>query len=441
MVMETIKIIDLLTGKTTYKYYTKYKETQWFNRDEMIKYQISKLRKLIHHCYVNVPYYTNIMKERKINPKAVESMNYIQQFPILTKEIIKENYELFIPINSNNIKGIKTSPTGGTTGSILNKRNDANTRSSIWGSYRRFYDWMGITPGDMILTYWGGHIRKPNYREHFKNLLSNKLRNTISFNAYDTCPNTIDLIIKCLKSGKIKLIQSYPQALYTLALQLRERGNSFKIKAIMTTSEPLMPQHRELFREVFNCEAYDQYGCGEIGGIAYECEAHNGLHITEERVYLEINENNELLITDLDNFAMPFIRYYNGDQAEFASEDCLCGRKSKVMKRILGRTCDYLLCRNGQSLHWAYFWHLLFDTEIALKRNFKKFQIVQKSEDFLLFRYVGDKLTKLDEGILLRMIREKMGDIKIDFIKEDDIECSISGKYRPVINELIINNY
>ncbi|MDY0217725.1 MAG: hypothetical protein RBR14_00015 [Candidatus Cloacimonas acidaminovorans] len=439
--METIKIIDLLTGKTTYKYYTKYKETQWFNRDEMIKYQISKLRKLIHHCYVNVPYYTNIMKERKINPKAVESMNYIQQFPILTKEIIKENYELFIPINSNNIKGIKTSPTGGTTGSILNKRNDANTRSSIWGSYRRFYDWMGITPGDMILTYWGGHIRKPNYREHFKNLLSNKLRNTISFNAYDTCPNTIDLIIKCLKSGKIKLIQSYPQALYTLALQLRERGNSFKIKAIMTTSEPLMPQHRELFREVFNCEAYDQYGCGEIGGIAYECEAHNGLHITEERVYLEINENNELLITDLDNFAMPFIRYYNGDQAEFASEDCLCGRKSKVMKRILGRTCDYLLCRNGQSLHWAYFWHLLFDTEIALKRNFKKFQIVQKSEDFLLFRYVGDKLTKLDEGILLRMIREKMGDIKIDFIKEDDIECSISGKYRPVINELIINNY
>ncbi len=439
--METIKIIDLLTGKTTYKYYTKYKETQWFNRDEMIKYQISKLRKLIHHCYVNVPYYTNIMKERNINPKAVESMNYLEQFPILTKEIIKENYELFIPINSNNIKGIKTSPTGGTTGSILNKRNDANTRSSIWGSYRRFYDWMGITPGDMILTYWGGHIRKPNYREHFKTILSNKLRNTISFNAYDTCPNTIDLIIKCLKSGKIKLIQSYPQALYTLALKLRERGNSFKIKAIMTTSEPLMPQHRELFREVFNCEAYDQYGCGEIGGIAYECEAHNGLHITEERVYLEINKNNELLITDLDNFAMPFIRYYNGDQAEFASEDCLCGRKSKVMKRILGRTCDYLLCRNGQSLHWAYFWHLMFDTEIALKRNFKKFQIVQKSEDFLLFRYVGDKLTKLDEGILLRMIREKMGDIKIDFIKEDDIECSISGKYRPVINELIINNY
>jgi len=439
--METIKIIDLLTGKTTYKYYTKYKETQWFNRDEMIKYQISKLRKLIHHCYVNVPYYTNIMKERNINPKAVESMNYLEQFPILTKEIIKENYELFIPINSNNIKGIKTSPTGGTTGSILNKLNDANTRSSIWGSYRRFYDWMGITPGDMILTYWGGHIRKPNYREHFKTILSNKLRNTISFNAYDTCPNTIDLIIKCLKSGKIKLIQSYPQALYTLALKLRERGNSFKIKAIMTTSEPLMPQHRELFREVFNCEAYDQYGCGEIGGIAYECEAHNGLHITEERVYLEINKNNELLITDLDNFAMPFIRYYNGDQAEFASEDCLCGRKSKVMKRILGRTCDYLLCRNGQSLHWAYFWHLMFDTEIALKRNFKKFQIVQKSEDFLLFRYVGDKLTKLDEGILLRMIREKMGDIKIDFIKEDDIECSISGKYRPVINELIINNY
>ena len=436
--METIKIIDLLKGKTTYKYYTKYRETQWYNRDEINEYQISKLKKLIHHCYDNIPYYTKIMKDKGIDPNTVESMNYLKKFPILTKEIIKENYELFMPINSNNIKGIKTSPTGGTTGSILSKRNDANTRSSIWGSYRRFYDWMDIKPGDMILTYWGGHISKPNFNEHFKSWLSNRLRHTIPFNAYDTNPNTINLIIKCLKSGKIKLIQSYPQALYVLALKLKERGESFKIKAIMTTSEPLMPQHRELFREIFGCESFDQYGCGEIGGIAYECEAHNGLHITEERVYIEHNENNELLITDLDNFAMPFIRYYNGDQAEFASEDCICGRKSQVIKRILGRTCDYLICKNGQSLHWAYFWHLMFDTEIALKRNFQKFQIIQKSKDILFFRYVGDQLFKFDEEILIKMIREKMGNVKIEFIKEDDIECSTSGKYRPVINELII---
>ena len=427
----------MLTGKTTYKYYTKYRETQWYNRDEINEYQISKLKKLIHHCYDNIPYYTKIMKDKGIDPNAIESMNYLEKFPILTKEIIKKNYELFMPINSNNIKGIKTSPTGGTTGSILSKRNDANTRSSIWGSYRRFYDWMDIKPGDMILTYWGGHI-KPNFNEHFKSWLSNRLRHTIPFNAYDTNPNTINLIIKCLKSGKIKLIQSYPQALYVLALKLKERGESFKIKAIMTTSEPLMPQHRELFREIFGCESFDQYGCGEIGGIAYECEAHNGLHITEERVYIELNENNELLITDLDNFAMPFIRYYNGDQAEFASEDCICGRKSQVIKRILGRTCDYLICKNGQSLHWAYFWHLMFDTEIALKNNFQKFQIIQKSKDILFFRYVGDQLFKFDEEILIKMIREKMGNVKIEFIKEDDIECSTSGKYRPVINELII---
>ena len=435
--METIKIIDLLKGKTTYKYYTKYRETQWYNRDEINEYQISKLKKLIHHCYDNIPYYTKIMKDKGIDPNAIESMNYLEKFPILTKEIIKENYELFMPINSNNIKGIKTSPTGGTTGSILSKRNDANTRSSIWGSYRRFYDWMDIKPGDMILTYWGGHI-KPNFNEHFKSWLSNKLRHTISFDAYDTNPYTINLIIKCLKTGKIKLIKSYPQALYVLALKLKERGESFKIKAIMTTSEPLMPEHRELFREIFGCESFDQYGCGEIGGIAYECEAHNGLHITEERIYIEHNENNELLITDLDNFAMPFIRYYNGDQAEFASEDCICGRKSQVIKRILGRTCDYLICKNGQSLHWLYFWHLMFDTEIALKRNFQKFQIIQKSKDILFFRYVGDQLFKFDEEILIKMIREKMGNVKIEFIKEDDIECSTSGKYRPVINELII---
>lgn len=431
-------LIDLFTGKRVNAQYKLYSQTQWYSADEMHHYQLGKLKKLLNHCYCNVPYYTVVMKDLGIKPKEITDFSVLNSFPILTKEIIKENYEQFIPLNESRIRGIRKSQTGGTTGNILNKRNDANTRSSVWGSYKRFYDWMGITPSDMVLSYWGGHVISHGLKQQVLNIVSNKLKNSIKFDAYDTRPEVLDMIVKQLKSGKIKLIRSYPQALYTLALRLRDRGERFDIKAIMTTSEPIMPQHRELFKEVFGCDSFDQYGCGEIGGIAYECAEHNGLHVTEERVYLEATDNNDLLITDLDNYVMPYIRYWNADQAVFSEHECSCGRKSQVIEKVLGRTCDYLICTDGQTLHWAYFWHLLFDTDIAIKRNFVKFQIIQKAPDYLLFRTVSDPIPIEEQELLRKMIRGKMGEMKVDFVLEADIENTKSGKYRPVINELLL---
>jgi len=435
--MDNRKIMDFVSGKKSSDYYGIYRNTQWFNCEEMEDYQLSKLKKLIKHCYANIPYYTKIMQERSIDPNRVNSLDYIKLFPILTKEIIKENYNAFTPINLSNIKGLRTSPTGGTTGSILYKRNDANSRSSVWGSYSRFYDWMGIESNAKILSYWGGHVMPHSKREIIKAKVSNIIKNNIGFDAYDTRDEILEKIANSLSRKKVQLIRSYPQALYSLALKFKKKGWNFKVKAIMTTSEPVMPQHRDVFREVFGAETFDQYGCGEIGGLAYECPEHNGLHITEERVYVEQNDNKELIITDLDNFAMPFIRYWNADQAEFSEEDCACGRKSKLIKSVMGRTCDYLIGIDGQSLHWAFFWHLLFDTEIAIKRNFVKFQIVQKAPDYLIFRTVSDPIPDPEKELLREKIRRKMGDMKVDFILEEDIENTKAGKFRPVINELL----
>lgn len=437
--MDFTRLVDFMSGKRIGHYHDIYKVTQWWSHDQMLEYQIAKLKKLVAHCYANVPYYRNLMLTIGMLPEDVKDLTILRSFPILTKEQIKKHYADFTPLNESELKGIKTSQTGGTTGNILNKRNDSETRSSIWGSYKRFYDWMGVKPGDKELTYWGGHVIKHGLKAKIEGTLINLVRNSVSFDAYDTNPITLERVSNTLRSGKVKLIRSYPQALYSLAQRFKQQNQELCVRSIMTTSEPLMPEHRELFRDVFGADSFDQYGCGEIGGIAYECDAHQGLHVTEERVILETNDNNELMITDLDNFAMPFIRYWNADQAIFSDHLCSCGRKSRVIEKVLGRTCDYLLGVNGQILHWAYFWHLLFDTEIAIKRNFIKFQVVQKSNDLIVFRTVSDPLSQEDKDTLTRMIREKMGNIRVEFVLEEDIDNAASGKYRPVVNELLEN--
>lgn len=430
-------ISDKLSGKSVWQQYKTFKKSQWYSKEEMKELQGEKLKKLFIHCYENVKYYKKIIVENNINIYSNDPLDTLHQFPILTKELIQENYLDFIPLNNKKIAGVLTKQTGGTTGNILYKRNDANTRSSIWASYKRYEDWMGYKSGDRVLRLMGGHIKKSPGIKHIKELFINYLNNTTSINIYNTSNETIEKTIGLLKKNRFSHIRSYPQFLYSLAQYINKKGLKFNINSISTTAEPVMQEHRSLFKKVFNAEVFDQYGCGEIGGVAYECDHHNGLHVAEERVIIETNDKNELIMTDLDNYTMPFIKYWNEDQAILHDELCTCGRASKLIKKIMGRTCDYIIGKNDEFLHWAYIWHLIFDSNIATNRNLKKFQVVQKNNDHIVIRLVSDKLQKDEEEFLSNDLKSRLGEINIQYIYEIDIENTKTGKYRPVINHIL----
>jgi phenylacetate-CoA ligase len=435
-----IRISDLLTGKQVWKFYKFYTGTQWYSMDQMKEFQLLKLRKLLDHCYRNVPYYRAIIEERQIDIRSFDSTDILFKFPLLTKEIIQANYDSFIPKNNKQIQGVKTSQTGGTTGNILFKRNDSQTRSSVWATYKRYEDWMGLKTSDKSLVLMGGHVRKGGVIRKTKDKLTSLLENSESIDIYNTSVKTKERVIELLSKSGFSQIRSYPQFLYSVAKMLEENGLQFEVKSISTTAEPVMPEHRLLFKKIFKAEVFDQYGSGEIGGIAYECDKHEGLHIAEERVILESNGSNELIITDLDNFTMPFIRYWNADQAIISNRKCSCGRQSGLIEKIMGRTCDYVTGINGQFLHWAYFWHLIFESKIARDRNLKKFQIVQNSYNKLLIRLVASTLSVMEEEFIISDIKTRLGEMDIRFSYESDIENTVTGKYKPVINRLLQTN-
>lgn len=435
--MNRIQIMDLLTGKQVWKFYQLYNKTQWYSEKEMKDFQIRKLKTLLNHCYRNVPYYQAIIDEKKIDIVNFKSLDILLEFPLLTKEIILANYEAFLPRNNDQINGLKISQTGGTTGNILFKRNDALTRSSIWGSYRRYEEWMGLSYKDKTLILMGGHVKKSSLKGSIIHHVISFLGNSVSVDIYNTSDETIEKVITLLQTNSFTQIRTYPQFLFSVSKKLEKLGLTFNIKSISTTAEPVLPEHRVLFKKVFNAEVFDQYGCGEIGGIAYECDKHEGLHIAEERVIIETNELNELIITDLDNYTMPFIRYWNADQAIIGKDKCSCGRKTAMIKQIMGRTCDYIIGLNGQFLHWAYFWHLIFDSNVAENRNLRKFQIVQTTKSNLLIRLVSDILTPEEEGFFLSDIKKRLGEMTLEFSYESNIENTKTGKYRPVINKLL----
>ena len=434
--MNKTVLLDLLSNKDVWTSYQILNKSQWYSEDEMRHYQLQKLRKLISHCHSNVPFYSKIISKNHVDINNINDFDILKQFPIINKDIINKNYNEFIPMNLSTIHNVKSSKTGGTTGNIIVKRNDSATRSVIWGSMKRFYDWMGIKDNDRTLTFMASHVYKSSIYNDIKKTIIDLFLLNKTFSPYRMLDTEKKEVQEYLLTKKPALIRAYSQALYEIAKDFESKGLKFNLKAVTTTAEPLLKHHRDLFQKVFNCETFDQYGCGEIGGIAYECNHHEGLHITEERVIVE-NLDNSTVFTDLDNLAMPFIRYQNGDELNISNSLCSCGRRSKLIKSVTGRTSDYILGINNNKMHWGYFWHLFYDTNIASERNLIKFQVIQESLERIRFEVVADEFNMEDKKMLELNMRKFLGDMVIEIKNVNDIPPSISGKHKAVINRLI----
>lgn len=205
-----------------------------------------------------------------------------------------------------------------------------------------------------------------------------------------------------------------------------------------------MPPYRAFLERIFGCPIYDQYGCGECGSIAFECSEHSGLHITSEHCIVEIvNENFEdagyetgdIIVTDLDNYAMPFIRYKIGDRARLLEKKCACGLAHPLLFGIDGRSADTIVLKDGSKVHGVFFTDIIGEFNFIESKQFKRFQAYQAKEGTLEFRIEADiKLSSKNERELKNVLELYFDEVEITYYKnfvEDD-----SGKFRYILSEL-----
>jgi phenylacetate-CoA ligase len=129
--------------------------------------------------------------------------------------------------------------------------------------------------------------------------------------------------------------------------------------------------------------------------IAAECEAHEGMHIQEENLVVEMvrdgravapGEPGDVVVTDLHNLGMPLIRYVNGDVAVPAQPGpCACGRGLARLARVDGRRADTLIDREGNGVPGIVF-HVLFSD--ARKEIIRQFQAVQSDGGAVVLKVV-----------------------------------------------------
>lgn len=190
--------------------------------------------------------------------------------------------------------------------------------------------------------------------------------------------------------------------------------------------------------KAFSCPVYEEYCCNDGGACAWECDTHEGLHYCMERAIIE-NVDGEMVVTDLWNRAMPFIRYKNGDSVTFLDKKCSCGRDLSLIK-VKGRENDIIITKNGfLSPSYLMFHGIGYAVDAhddKFRDGIRAVQYIQKPGYILEVNLVKNLWCNNEE---IRAFEDKVSSIaegmsvRINYV--DDIPSTKKGKRAFIINE------
>ncbi len=433
-----------------YPSYKKLVKNQWTPYDKLKHDQEKQLKNLIKFSYENVPYYHNLFRSLGLSPEDIQTIEDLEKLPILTKDIIKKHWEEFKPVNLSSMKYYNHA-TGGSTGTPMQYRLSKHDRFLGGALLYRGWGYGGYELGDRMVFLAGSSLGFDT-KSKLTTFIHETTRNLRKLSSFDMGENEMREYAQTINSFKPKFIRGYASSIYFFARWLEENQLSVPSqKAVFTTAEKLFPYMRQTIEDVFDCDVYDNYGLNDGGVSAYECSEHTGLHIDTERSIMELVDGaghqidtgeGQILATSLYNYAMPFVRYATGDIGTLSDSFCTCGRGNLLLKEVVGREKELLITPQGQYVHGAALFNLIFHTlentdfpDIVNRVN--EFQVVQKEADKLTIIFACDEI--LPDNVLdfIRIaIQKRFVGWHVDFQFVDEIDRTQAGKYKFIINEV-----
>jgi len=423
---------DLVLGTAFIHQLNYWREIQNKTTAELHFIQNKNLTKLLEHARQNIPFYKRLNIDYESDPYLL-----IKKFPVMKKNIIKQ--ELKYLANGDISKMVKMTSSGssGVQGTVyMSKKNQSNqlAAQTLW------WEWSGYKLGDSLLQTG----ITPN-RGIVKTAKDNLL-NTLYASAYSLDKTEILAILKQLQKTPREYFMGYASSLYVFSKVAEENNiNNVHFKSVVSWGDKMFPHFRSKIEKQFNTKVFDTYGCTEGFMIAGECEAHR-YHIMTPMVFLELLDDygmevepgqiGHVVVTRLDNYVMPLIRYYLGDLAIAAAKNeiCTCGRKFPLLDKIIGRDTDIVKTRSGKYMVVHAFTGIFEHIP-----EIRQFRVIQKDLDFIEIEYIKEKVwvdNVLDE--IKKKIQGYLNeDFQINFTEVQTIPSTPSGK--PQIIQSFLN--
>ena len=424
--------------RSTFRYYREMMESERWPAERLRAVQLKKLREIVTMAVSRTAYARLTSVGESWRPEALEDL---RQLPLLDKATISARREELV--NRSVPGGPIRYTTGGSSGEPLIFYFDKRRQAYDKAARMRTHQWFGIRPGDREAYVWGSPVELSR-QDRLKNL-RDWLTNEMLLSAFDLSEESVGRFVQRLRRFRPRCLFGYPSSISVMC-QLAARANlnlaDLPVRAVFCTAEILYDHQRQVIAEAFGgVPVVNGYGSREGGFIAHECPA-GRMHITSENVIVEFikdgkpvapGEDGEIVVTHLDNHAMPFIRYRTGDIGQPSAEICPCGRGLEVMKVVKGRSTDFVVTPDGRWVHGLGLIYVVREVP-----GVRQYQIIQDDIDAVRVLLVFDSDFPPDGE---RQIREgftkRLGsDVRVSVEQVTELRQDPSGKFRFVISKV-----
>lgn len=393
--------------------------------------QLSKLQAVVEAARRDVPFYRDLYARAGLPQGMPRTLADIQHLPSVSKAQMRAAGLQTVVSERPRSPYALTYHTGGTTGvpiSIPLSAAEYRIRSLI--DFRCLLS-LGLRPWHRLVTVGPGQLRPVPLHERL-----GLFRTTVIHG--DTHPaRQVELLLKL----RPDVLWCYATELQVLLFQPGHPLKSLRPKFLIASAAVLEDRVRRLAMQEWGREIFISYGCMETGRIAIECPRHEGLHVNADHLLVEIlngdrpalpGETGEVVLTALNQFSMPFIRYRLRDLAAWTGKPCSCGSTLPLIHAPEGRRDDLLRFAGGEWLSPVRF-------AFALRRSehLQQYQVIQESLDWIRILIVPlpTWTTAEQDHIKQQMLAGIPAGVRLDFELVSQIE-PVPGKFRMTISRL-----
>jgi phenylacetate-CoA ligase len=423
------------------QYLAELEKSQWLSAEEIERRQVDALRALLVHAQTNVPYYRETFAKIGFDARGVTRREDLAELPLLTKDVIRErNDDLVDPAHrGRNIR----KGTSGSTGAPLIFEHSQDSYAWRQATRIRGYRWAGFQLGAPTLHYWG-QISPPKGMTGAKTRVDRAMKRDTYIDSMHTDEASLLHAVDVLRKTKPTCLVVYTQSCALWARFILDRGlRDWPDIPVLCGAEAVLPQDRAVLARAFGPGIFETYGSREVMLMSAECSAHDGMHLSEENLFLEIvkdgkplgpNESGDVAVTDLHNYGYPFIRYINGDVAAMHDPTpCSCGRGLRRLKGVDGRRADTLTDKNGRPVPGLVF-HVLFGD--ARNEVASQFQVVQKKDGSVTLKVVRGPGWNTDTiGVITQRAHDYLHGLPVKVEECDYIPLMPNGKRKTIVVE------
>ena len=408
-------------------------------RDVVRRWRDDRFQEHLAACLARFPVYAEVVKaHRGALPEPGERVDPAS-LPVWTKA---HQRELFASLSGPPVPGAFKHSTGGSTGvpgEFYVTRASYEWRTAVSD---RGYAWAGARLGVPSFYVWSIASKPPTAWQRRKGNLYSWWLNRRFFNCFQFAAADQRACARAIEAARPTVLVGYAGKLVDLALRIEAEPEllTWRADAVITACEGLQQGQRELLERYLGRAVFQSYGSREFKLIGMECERHDGFHLSEDNLYVEVVDDagqhcapgdvGRILVTDFNNAANPFIRYEIGDRGRMmADEPCACGRPFRRLAAIDGRLQEAVILPNGNRLTGIYFPHMLKDFAWI-----DAFQVYQERREEIEIRVLTDEpeVTAAMEAAVDRHLRPAMDSCRVRVVKVVERQTNASGK-TPVI--------